>query len=257
MKALGIDRSAPEPAYLQIVNILRRAIAGGEYQAGDQLPTETELCATYDVSPMTVRRAIGMLLDQGAVTTTRGRGTFVQPLRLAAASFDLSEFHDLLSDERVTAKLLEARVVPASGRASAHLAVAPGTRIVSLRRLLLRDERPLVYHIESLVYDPTRPIVEAELNITALRDLLEGGAGSGPQYGELVIYASVLYPQEATRLASAPGEAAWVLEHIFFDYDDSPMSWGRFVCRGDLLQFRARVGVRAPAARDGGAEGSR
>ncbi len=60
----GIDRSSYEPAYMQLVNILRHAIATGQYRAGDQLPTEAELCAAYDVSPMTVRRAIGMLLDR-------------------------------------------------------------------------------------------------------------------------------------------------------------------------------------------------
>jgi len=247
----GIDRSSYEPAYVQLVNILRRAIASGEYQAGDQLPTEAELCAAYDVSPMTVRRAISMLLDQGAVSTARGRGTFVQPLRLSTASFGLSEFHDLLRDETVTAKMLEARVVPAGPRAAASLNVPDGTRVVSIRRLLLKDEEPLIYHRESLVYDPTRPIVEAELDVTALRDMFEGGAGTGPKRGELIIHASVLTQEEATHLAAAPASAAWVLEHIFYDYDEKPMSWGRFVCRGDRLQFRASVGVQAPGDRPG------
>jgi GntR family transcriptional regulator len=247
----GIDRSSYEPAYVQLVNILRRAIASGEYQAGDQLPTEAELCAAYDVSPMTVRRAVNMLLDQGAVSTARGRGTFVQPLRLSTASFGLSEFHDLLRDEAVTAKMLEARVVPAGPRAAASLNVPDGTRVVSIRRLLLKDEEPLIYHRESLVYDPTRPIVEAELDVTALRDMFEGGAGSGPKRGELIIHASVLTREEATHLAAAPGSAAWVLEHIFYDYDETPVSWGRFVCRGELLQFRASVGVQAPGDQPG------
>jgi DNA-binding GntR family transcriptional regulator len=247
----GIDRSSYEPAYVQLVNILRRAIASGEYQAGDQLPTEAELCAAYDVSPMTVRRAVNMLLDQGAVTTARGRGTFVQPLRLSTASFGLSEFHDLLRDETVTAKMLEARVVPAGPRAAASLNVPDGTRVVSIRRLLLKDAEPLIYHRESLVYDPTRPIVEAELDVTALRDMFEGGAGAGPKRGELIIHASVLTQDEARHLAAAPGSSAWVLEHIFYDYDETPVSWGRFVCHGELLQFRASVGVQAPGEHPG------
>jgi len=61
------------------------------------------------------QRAIGVLLDQGAVRTHRGRGTFVQPLRLSTASFDLSPLRDILDDEAVTAKVIEARVVPAAG----------------------------------------------------------------------------------------------------------------------------------------------
>jgi DNA-binding GntR family transcriptional regulator len=242
----SIDRSSYEPAYVQLVNILRAAIASGQYQAGDQLPTESELCAAYDVSPMTVRRGIGILLDQGAVSTTRGRGTFVQPLRLATATFDLGEFHALLADETVTVRMIEARVLPAGPRAAGKLGLADGTRVVSIRRMLLRSDEPLVYHRESLVYDPTRPIVEAELDVTALRDMFEGGAGSGPKRGELILHASALTETEAPQLQQPEGSHAWVLEHIFYGYDEKPLSWGRFVCRGDLLHFRAQVGAPAP-----------
>jgi DNA-binding GntR family transcriptional regulator len=242
----GIDKTSFEPAYIQLVNVLRRAIASGQYQAGDQLPTEAELCAAYDVSPMTVRRAIGMLLDQGAVTTTRGRGTFVQPLRLATATFDLSEFHDILAEPEVTAKVVEARVLPAGPRAAANLGLADGTRVVSIRRILQRGDEPLIYHRESLVYDPTLPTIESELDVTALRDMFEGGAGSGPKRGELILHASVLSYEEGGRLGLPAGTAAWVLEHIFYDYDEKPISWGCFICRGDLFSFRAGVGAQAP-----------
>jgi DNA-binding GntR family transcriptional regulator len=242
----GIDRSSYEPAYIQLVNILRLAIADGQYQAGDQLPTGSELCAAYDVSPMTVRRAIGMLLDQGAVSTTRGRGTFVKPLRLATATFDLSEFHDILTEPGVTAKVVEARVLPAEPRAAANLDVADGTHVVSIRRILQRGDQPLIYHCESLVYDPTRPTVEAELDVTALRDVFEGGVGCSPKRGELVLHAAVLTEEEAGPLALSPGSAAWVLEHTFYGYDERPVSWGCFICRGDLFSFRARVGAPAP-----------
>jgi GntR family transcriptional regulator len=243
-----IDRSSFEPAYLQLANILSHAIATGQYRAGDQLPTEAELRAVYEVSPMTVRRAVNLLLDRGAVTTARGRGTFVKPLQLAAATFELREFHDLLDDPRVDVRVLEARVTPAGPRAAAGLAVPEGTRVVSIRRLLERGDEPLFYHRESLVYDPQTPTVETELGVTALRDLSEGGAGSGPKHGELIIHASVLTEEEARHVDRPPGTAALVLEHVFYGYDDRPISWGRFVCRGDLLQFRAHVGLPpAPA----------
>ena len=82
-------------------------------------------------------------------------------------------------------------------RAAANLAVPEGTRIISIRRLLARGAEPLMYHRESLVYDPTTPTVESELGVTALRDLFEGGVGAGPKHGELVIHASVLTEDEA------------------------------------------------------------
>ena len=176
----AIDRASYEPAYVQLVNIIRRSIAAGDYQCGDKLPTEAELCAAFDVSPMTVRRAVGVLLDQGVVSTTRGRGTFVRPVRLATASFDLRGFYGLLSADGVTVKMLEARVLPAGPRAAERLQVPEQTRVVSITRLLQRDERPLIFHRAVITYDPTQPTVEAELDVTALRDLFEGGAGAAP-----------------------------------------------------------------------------
>jgi len=243
-----IDRSSYEPAYVQLVNILSHAIARGDYRAGDQLPTEAELCEAFDVSPMTVRRVIGVLLDRGFVSTTRGRGTFVKPLQLHSATFELTAFRKLLDDPAAEARVLEARVLPAGTRTASKLAVHEGTPVVSIRRILRRRGEVLFYHRESLVYDARKPTVEAELGVTALRDLFEGGGGGGPKRGELIVHASVLTEEEARHIGRPAGGAALVLEHLFYDYDDRPMSWGRFVCRGDLIQFRAFIGAQPPAS---------
>ena len=63
-----IDRTAYEPAYSQLVHILKSQIASGRFRPGAQLPSEAQLCQLYQVSPMTVRRAVNILLDQGLVT---------------------------------------------------------------------------------------------------------------------------------------------------------------------------------------------
>ncbi len=35
---------------------------------------------------------------------------------------------------------------------------------------------------------------------------------------------------------------AFRLEHLFFDYEDKPVSWGRFICRGDRFRFTTNLG---------------
>jgi GntR family transcriptional regulator len=123
--------------------------------------------------------------------------------------------------------------------------------VVSIRRILQRGDQPLIYHRESLIYDPTRPIIESELDVTALRDMFEGGAGTGPKRGELILHASVFTEEEAGRLRLPAGAAAWVLEHIFYGYDEKPMSWGCFISSGELFSFRASVGAPAPDGSEG------
>ena len=63
-----------------ILDRLRTAIALGVLAEGEQLPPEAELAAQFNVSPVTLRDALGTLRGEGIVETRRGRagGTFVR-----------------------------------------------------------------------------------------------------------------------------------------------------------------------------------
>jgi GntR family transcriptional regulator len=63
--------------YIRVAHSLRGRIADGEWAPGTQLPTINELARAYDVALITVRQAIALLAEDGLVTSTRGRGTFV------------------------------------------------------------------------------------------------------------------------------------------------------------------------------------
>jgi DNA-binding transcriptional regulator YhcF (GntR family) len=64
----------------RIAERLVTAIALGEFEPGQRLPTERDLAATLEVSRTTVREALQRLQAAGYVTTRRGRGggTFIQ-----------------------------------------------------------------------------------------------------------------------------------------------------------------------------------
>lgn len=72
-----VDRESPLPAYYQIAQDLRQRIAGGEWRAGSQLPSEPQLARQYDVSRMTMRQAVAVLSKEGVLVRRRGAGTFV------------------------------------------------------------------------------------------------------------------------------------------------------------------------------------
>jgi DNA-binding GntR family transcriptional regulator len=239
-----IDRSSYEPAYAQLARILREQIAAGTFRPGDRLPSESQLCERYEVSPMTVRRVINILADQGVVVAEQGRGTFVKPLELGTATFDLGKLQRLFRDqEQATVKLLEARITSATVRTALKLSLQAGERTVFIRRLIYQGKDPLLLHREHVIYDPTSPLVEAELEVTALSGLFTGGGGSALKWGALTIDATVLTEEEAELLAADAGAPALRLEHIFYNFDTRPVSWGWFICPGDRLRFTATVGV--------------
>jgi GntR family transcriptional regulator len=69
---------APTPLYRHIADQLREAIRSGRLAPGAHLPTEQELGERYDVSRNTVRLALAQLANEGMISTSPRRGTFVR-----------------------------------------------------------------------------------------------------------------------------------------------------------------------------------
>lgn len=75
MAAAGSDK---EKLYTRLTNIFLDKIRSGEWRPGRQIPTEEELCRSFDVSKITVRRAVTNLVFDGHLEKIQGRGTFVK-----------------------------------------------------------------------------------------------------------------------------------------------------------------------------------
>ena len=83
---MTLDRGNRAPAlYLQLVTHFRDQIAAGTLSPGSQLPTEIELTETFEVSRNTVRQAMNLLVNEGLLERTQGRGTFVRASQTSAS----------------------------------------------------------------------------------------------------------------------------------------------------------------------------
>ena len=65
------------PVYQQLTVAIKRAIASGLYQPGDQLPTVRAVASSLVINPNTVARAYQELEKDGIIATVIGRGSFV------------------------------------------------------------------------------------------------------------------------------------------------------------------------------------
>jgi len=73
----GISVSKFNSAHRQLAEQVREKIRAGHFQPGVQLPTATELAATWKVSTFTVHQALTLLVESGLLIRRRGVGTFV------------------------------------------------------------------------------------------------------------------------------------------------------------------------------------
>lgn len=251
-RLIAINRDSGQPVYLQLAEILHQKILAGIYEPGSKLPSEAMVCDEYDVSPMTVRRAINYLAAQDVISTHKGKGTFVKSVELEDAAFYLRDLSAVFGkDGETQIKVIEAKFVPASERISRKLDIALGEKAIFLGRLLLINNEPAFYHRGYLVNIPDQPIVEAELEVTDLKGIFQGSGSSLIKFGQVLVESTILDEREAELLNLQPGCAGMMLEHTFFGFDDKPLSWGWFVCGSHQLKLQASVGLTIePGVRD-------
>ena len=73
----AIATGSSEPIYRQLVDQVRRLVAGGQLAAGDNLPSVREAAQALAVNPMTVSKAYGLLEMEGVLVRRRGLGMAV------------------------------------------------------------------------------------------------------------------------------------------------------------------------------------
>lgn len=88
-----------ESKYWKLMNELKQKIVDDTYQAGDKMPSENELAASYQVSRHTVRKALALLEHEGFIYAIHGKGTFCSELgRHTKTSRNIAVVTTYLSD---------------------------------------------------------------------------------------------------------------------------------------------------------------
>jgi len=97
------------PIYRQLAEQIRRMVAGGQLQAGDELPSVRELALEHAVNPMTISRAYSFLEAEGLLIRQRGRPMQIAPQKKSqlSAHARLQHLHPHLEQLVVVARQLE------------------------------------------------------------------------------------------------------------------------------------------------------
>ena len=162
---------------------------------------------------MTVRRALSLLEQQGLVTGVKGRGTYARSRDLADSVFRLDSLSGRVA-RRVRGDTPALGLHDQSRRAGGGDARAwrPASKVIHLRRVVLSNGIPAMYHTEYIIYDPRRPLVESQLQLTSLHAFLDSGGAQRFPRGELTRDRGQARRRERSGAGGAGGRAgacAW------------------------------------------------
>lgn len=139
-----LHRDSHIPIYLQIAARLENEIRSGHYNATGKLPSEQAIMELYQVSRVTVRLALGHLMNEGLVIRKQGKGTFLAGQVVKHDLKDLQGFYDILVAQGLTpeTELLSFEPTKPPPEVADAMEVGQG-RLVLLRRLYRLEHAPI------------------------------------------------------------------------------------------------------------------
>lgn len=143
------------PLYKHVYNKLKDSIINGEYTINSKLPSETDLQKNFDVSRITIRRAVEMLQTEGYVEKYPGVGTIVEDNRQVIKIRNTSGFRKDNMKYNPKSKLIKFKKVIAPLEIQSRLELEPNAYVYKIVRLRFIDDNAVGLHTS---YVPTSVI---------------------------------------------------------------------------------------------------
>lgn len=228
----------PSPLYLQLQQLIRDAIATDVITRGDAIPAERDLAVEYGVSRITVRKAIGGLVEEGLLTRRRGAGTFVAG-RVEKSFSQLSSFsEDMMARGRAPSSHWISRSAGTVDPEEAmSLSLSPGSPVLRFHRLRMADDQPMALEFSTIAGFCLPGVGSVDDSLyTALER-----AGHRPARALQRLRAVPFGAEHARLLGVDAGAPGLLIERRAFLKDGRAVEFTRSYYRGDAYDFVAEL----------------
>ncbi len=233
-----LKQDAITPLYVQLMEELETSIRNGVYKPGDKIMTEAEMAKEYGVSLITVRKAVGSLMEKGLVMRKQGKGTFVTKPKYSRNMKKLQSFTEMCEQMGVKpgAQVLENRLIMADKKVADRLGIEPGSNVVYISRLRLADGEPV--QVEKS-YFPLKYafLLEEDLNNGSMFECLKEKAGAKVASSEKMIELCRAMAEEAALMDVKKGDYLLFVKSTAYDENGEPMYAGIQLINGDRFSL--------------------
>ncbi|SAL83073.1 GntR family transcriptional regulator [Caballeronia terrestris] len=233
------------PRYQQIRDDIVRRIAGGEWAPEQAIPTEAELGQFYEVSTGTLRKAIDLLVADGVLTRTQGKGTFVRRPRFDSSLFRFFRFKSVNGQPvQPTAKVLRREVTKPNAAIRSTLQMKTGEKAIHLSRVRLIDSEPVLS--EEIWLARSRFEALATLPLDEFGDLMyplyESRCRQIVASATEILNVEQATADDAALLRINVGSPVILVQRVAADFAGTPIEWR--ITRGGATGFQYQVDIR-------------
>ena len=141
-----LNKESSVPLYQQLMEVIQNQILNGELKENDRIPTEIELSREYDVSRITVRKAVELLVEEEILVKRQGIGTFVSQKKLCRNINGFMGFTQscLAEGNTAGAQLVSAELAEATMVDAEELKIQEHEKIIRIVRVRTCDGIPVM-----------------------------------------------------------------------------------------------------------------
>lgn len=235
MKGLRADSSSP--LYHQLMQRITADIERGTYPIGSRIPPEHELEQLYQVSRVTVRRALAELTSEGLLERKQGKGTFVSMPQGTLQLKSLHSFHDSCRMNKVkpSTDVINVKETVANSIDTDELNLTSGSRVLETLRVRRADNVPVV--LERNRFSMAYAYLQ-DMDLTGSLYSLLREYGIEPKLAIHDVSLHFATDEEAQLLEIKNGEPLVCLHEVIYDQKGRPLHNSIQLIRGDRFVFR-------------------
>ncbi len=243
------------PRHEQISDWLRDQIDDGAYDIDEKLPSEKELGERFDVSRVTVRRALQTLENEDYIYRRQGLGSFVKEQRAAQGLVRLTDFAQDMAQAGLEARSEVEHHAPETPPpdVAVHLETDE-QKVMRLDRLRLGDDRPVAFDRTWLPMFYAQLLEGHDLEHETIYQILETEYDIPILRGHYRISAANADAAVAKALGVESGEALLLIERLSLTEGDKRVYYQRRYYRSDRVAYELEL-ARDPSSRATGEHG--
>lgn len=234
-----LNRSSPLPLYHQLAEDLRSRIERGEFRKGEAIPTEPELERAYEVSRVTVRRAVQELVREGFLETRQGRGTFARSPKATQNLNTITSWAETMAAQgkNPDTRLTRIEQVPAPPEVAELLGLDPGAEVTRVERVRYADAEPVCLMTNYLVSDLVPGLEDRGIDGESLYTTLESRYRIRLGWAKERVGARAATSMEARILRIKSGAPLLSILRVSYDSDDRPVEVVLAANRADRYEY--------------------
>lgn len=229
---MKINDNTPIPLYYQLENIIREKIENEEYKVDEKIPSERNLSDQFNLSRMTVSKAINNLVEEGILYRKRGRGTFVAKKKVDFFP-DLMGFAEnmIRKGMKPSSKVISQNVILPNSIICNKLKISDKEKVILTERIRLVDDEIIALEKSFVPYSIGKKLLDIDLSKESIYRLLNN-EGHKPTKAQQEIGAILSNEDMSNLLQIEEGSAILKRERVTFS-KERPIEFSLNFYRGD------------------------